>query len=76
MRSALLLEAIAEAEKIAVGEEEVEQEIARIAADHGVPLERAKKDFRRKEALAALNLRIREEKALAVLSGGATIKPA
>jgi trigger factor len=76
VRAALLLEAIAEAEKIEIGAEDIEQEIARIAEDHGVPLERAKKDFRGKEALAALNVRIREGKALAVLTSSATVKPA
>ena len=76
VRAALLLEAIAEAEKVEVGEAEVEKEIARIAEEHGVPLERARKDFRGREALLALNVRIREEKAVAVLSSSATIKPA
>jgi trigger factor len=76
VRAALLLEAIAEAEKIEVGEEDLQKEIARIAEDHGVPLERAKKDFRGKEALLALNVRIREGKALAVLTDNATVKPA
>ena len=76
VRGALLLEAIAEAEKIEVGEEDLEKEIARIAGDHGIPLERAKKDFRGKDALAALHVRILEEKALAVLSSSATIKSA
>ncbi|MGB8929795.1 MAG: trigger factor [Anaeromyxobacteraceae bacterium] len=74
VRGALLLEAIAEAEKIEVGEADLEQEIARIAEEHGVPLERAKKDFRGKEPLAALHVRILEEKALAVLSSNASIK--
>jgi len=76
VRGALLLEAIAAAEKIDVGEEDLEAEIARVAADHQIPIERARKDFRGKEPLAALSLRIREEKALAVLSSTATIKPA
>ena len=76
VRGALLLEAIAAAEKIEIGEADLEKEIARIAADHEIPIERARKDFRGKEALAALNLRIREEKALAVLSSSATVKPA
>jgi trigger factor len=76
VRGALLLEAIAEAEKIEVTEEDLEKEIARIAADHEVPLERAKKDFRKSDALIALHVRIREEKALAVLSTSATVKPA
>lgn len=76
VRAALLLEAICEAEKVEVTEEDLQKEIARIAESHGVPLERARKDFRGKEALAALNVRIREEKALSVLSSNATIKPA
>jgi trigger factor len=76
VRGALLLEAIAEAEKIEVGEGDLEKEIARIADEHGIPLERAKKDFRGKDALAALHVRILEEKALAVLSSSATIKSA
>jgi trigger factor len=76
VRAALLLEAIARAEKIEVAEEDLVKEIARIAEEHGVPLERAKKDFRGKEPLAALNVRIMEEKAYAVLSASAVIKPA
>lgn len=76
VRAALLLEAIAEAEKIEVGEEDLEQEIARIAGEHGVPLERARKDFRGKEARLALEVRVREAKALAVLTSSATIKTA
>jgi trigger factor len=74
VRAALLLEAIGEAEKVEVTEADVEREIARIAEEHGVPLERARKDFRGKEALLALEVRIREEKATAVLSSSATIK--
>lgn len=76
VRAALLLEAIAEAEKLEVGEADLEAEIGKIAADHGIPLERARKDFRGKDALAALNVRIMEEKAFAVLTSSATIKPA
>jgi trigger factor len=76
VRAALLLEAIAEAEKIEVAEADLDKEIARIAEDHGVPLERARKDFRNKEALVALNVRIREGKALAVLTENAKVKPA
>ncbi len=76
VRAALLLEAIAETEKVEVSEADVEKEIARIAEDHGVPLERARKDFRSKEALLALNVRIREGKALAVLTENAKVTPA
>lgn len=76
VRAALLLEAIAETEKTEVTEDDLQREIARIAEEHGVPLERARKDFRGKDALAALHVRIRERKAVSVLSSSATIKPA
>jgi trigger factor len=76
VRGALLLEAIAEAEKIEVGDADVEAELRRIAEENGVPLERVKKDLRGKEAVASLKLRIREEKALAVLTDHAKIVPA
>jgi len=76
VRGALLLEAIADAEKIEVTEEDVQAELARIADDLGLPLPKVQQQTRGKEARDALRNRIREEKALSVLSSSATITPA
>jgi len=76
VRGALLLEAIADAEKIDVTEEDVQAELARIADDLGLPLPKVQQQTRGKEARDALRNRIREEKALSVLSSSATITPA
>jgi trigger factor len=76
VRGALLLEAIADAEKIEVGDEDVQAEVARIADDLGLPLAKVQQQTRGKEAREALKNRIREEKALSLLSQAATIKAA
>jgi len=76
VRGALLLEAIADAEKIEVGDEDVQAEVARIADDLGLPLAKVQQQTRGKEARDALKNRIREEKALSLLSQAATIKAA
>jgi trigger factor len=75
VRGALLLDAIAEAEKVEATDDDVEKELARVAGELGVPLEKARRDFRGKDARVALSTRIREEKALAILTSSATIKP-
>ncbi len=74
VRGALLLEAIADAEKIGVTEEDLQAEAARIADELGMPLAKVQQQVRGKEARGALENRIREEKALAVLSSTANIK--
>jgi trigger factor len=74
VRGALLLEAIADAEKIDVSEEDLQAEVARIADDLGMPLVKVQQQTRSAEARDALKNRIREEKALSVLSSAATIQ--
>ncbi|HET6410497.1 MAG TPA: trigger factor [Anaeromyxobacter sp.] len=75
VRGALLLEAIADAEKIEVTDEDVQAEVARIAEDLGVALAKVQQQTRGKEAREALRNRLREEKALALLSSAAIIEP-
>jgi trigger factor len=74
VRGALLLEAIAETEKVVVTDEDVQAEIARIADEMGVPVQKLQQQTRSKEARAALENRVREDKALALLSSAATIQ--
>jgi trigger factor len=74
VRGRLLLDAIAEAEKIEVAEEDVLAEITRIAGELGIPLAKAQQQMRGKEARDALRNKIREDKALAVLSSSANIQ--
>jgi len=68
VKGALLLEAIAEAEKIEISEEDVKTEIARRAAEMGVPTAKLQV---RPEARAGLKQRIREDKAVALLAAHA-----
>jgi trigger factor len=74
VRGALLLEAIAETEKVAVTDEDVQAELGRIADEMGVPLAKLQQQTRSKETRAALENRVREDKALALLSAAATIQ--
>lgn len=76
VRGRLLLDAIADAEKIEVTEEDVQAEVARLAEEFGTPLAKVQQQMRGKEARAALKNKIREDKALALLSSTATIKNA
>jgi trigger factor len=71
VRGALLLEAIAEQEKIEVSEEEVQNELVRLAGELGAPLAKVQQQMRSNEPRQALRNRVREEKALAVLAGDA-----
>jgi trigger factor len=75
VRGALLLEAIADAEKVDVTEEDLRAETARIAEELGMPLAKVQQQTRSAEAREALRNRIREEKALSVLSSSANIQP-
>ena len=74
VRGALLLEAIADAEKIEVTDEDLQAEVARIAGELGMPLAKVQQQTRGKETREALRNRIREDKALALLSSAATIQ--
>jgi trigger factor len=74
VKGALLLESIADAEKIEAEDEEVQKEIVRMAGEMGAPLAKVQQQFRGSEARAALGNRIREEQALAFLSSHASFK--
>jgi trigger factor len=72
VRGGLLLEAIADLEKVAVTEEDLQAEVAKAAEEMGVPLQKVQQQLRGKEARAALSSRVREEKALSLLAQSAT----
>ncbi len=73
VKGALLLEAIADAEKIDVTDEEVETEIAKTATELHLPLAKVQHQMRSGEARLALRNRIREDKALAFLTSEAKL---
>jgi len=74
VRGAVLLDAIASAEQIEVTDDDLQAEATKLAAEMGMPLQAIQKQMRGKEARAALHNRVREEKALALLSAAATIQ--
>ncbi len=74
VKGALLLEAIADAEKIEATDADVQAEVARMAGEMGVPLAKVQQQIRGSEARSALKNRIREDKALALLSSNAVTK--
>jgi trigger factor len=73
VKGALLLEAIADAEQIGVGDEDVRAEVARTATELGAPLAKVQQQTRGEEAQAALRRKIREDKALAFLTSQAKL---
>jgi trigger factor len=75
VRGALLLEAIADAEKLDATAEDLQAEIATIAEEVGAPLARVQQQMRGADARAVLRKRVREEKVIALLSSSATIQP-
>jgi trigger factor len=74
VRGRLLLEAIADAEKIDATDEDLAAEAAKIAEQMETPLAKVQQQLRGKEAREALKNKIREDKALALMSSAATIK--
>ncbi len=76
VRGRLLLEAIADAEKVDVTDEDLQAEASRLAEELGTPLAKVQQQMRGKEAREALSNKIREDKALALMSSAATIKTA
>jgi trigger factor len=74
VRGRLLLEAIAEAEKIEVSEEEVQAELARIAGELGTSLAKLQQQMRGNDGREALRNKLREDKALALMTSAATIQ--
>lgn len=74
VRGALLLEAIADAEKIEVTDDDYQAEAAKIAEEVGAPLAKVQAQMRGKDAREALKNRIREDKAFALLRENASIQ--
>jgi trigger factor len=74
VRGRLLLEAIAHAEKIEVTEEDVDAEITRISEELGVPLPKVRQQMRGEDAREALRNKLREDKALALMTESAHIQ--
>jgi trigger factor len=63
----LLLEAIAEKERIEVTEEDLEKHYLKLAGELKQPVDKLKQAFRRQESIDSLKGRLRQEKALAFL---------
>jgi len=76
VRGRLLLESIADAEKIEVTDDDLQAEVTRIAGELGIPLAQAQQQMRSAQARDALKSKIREDKAMSVLSSAATIQEA
>jgi trigger factor len=74
VRGRLLLEAIADAEKLDVTDEDLQAETARISEELGIPLAKVQQQIRGKDANEALKNKIREDKALALMTSAATIQ--
>lgn len=74
VKGALLLEAIADREKIEVTDDDVQAEIARTATELNLPLARVQQELRGGEGRRALQSRVREDKALAFLTSSANFK--
>ncbi len=74
VKGALLLESIADAEKIEVGEEDLQAELARMSGEMGIPLAKLQQQMRGGSARGALMNRLREDRALAFLTSEATLK--
>jgi trigger factor len=74
VKGALILEAIADAEKIDPSDDEVQAEIARAAADAKVPLAQLQRQMGNEEGKASIRARLREDRALALLTSEARLK--
>jgi trigger factor len=73
VRGSLLLDAVASAEKIEVGPDDLQAELARLADENGVPLVKIQQQMRSAEARSALQSRVREDKALSLLAESASV---
>jgi len=71
VRGALLLQAVAEKEQLAVTPEEVDARIAQYATESGAPLHQVRKAFKEPEQRRALEQRLREEKTVEFLKAAA-----
>jgi len=75
VKGSLILEYIAERENIAVTQEEVEEEIEKIASDTNRPKERVREVLSRDSGLDRLRSQIRNKKTLDLLQSKARIIP-
>jgi trigger factor len=73
VRGRLLLDAIADTEKIEVTDEDLQAEIARLADEMGLSLVKVQQQMKGGDAREALRNKIREDKALALMTSAATI---
>jgi trigger factor len=73
VRGALLLEAIADQEKIDVTDDDVQAEIAKTASELNLPLAKLQQQMRSGDSRGALKNKIREDKALAFLTSEAKL---
>jgi trigger factor len=76
VKGALLLEAIADAEKLEVGDEDLQKEIARTAEELNVPVAKLQRQMSSPDARTAMRARLREDRALALMTSAATLKEA
>lgn len=67
VRGQLLLEAVANEQKLEVSEQDVETKLESLAAENGTALSQVRKAFRGEDEKAGLKNRIREEKTIAFL---------
>lgn len=74
VKGALLLEAIADAEKIDPTDDDVQAEIARTAAEVKVPLAQLQRQMGTDEGKASIRARLREDRALALMTSEARLK--
>jgi len=72
VRGALLLEAIADHEKVEVTDEDLQRELVKLAEELGAPLAALQQQMRGTDARQALKNRVREEKVLAIMAGTAS----
>jgi trigger factor len=73
VKGALLLEAIAEAEKIEVTPEDLQAEVAKLAEELQIPLAKVQQQMRGEEQKAALKNRAREDKTIVFLTTNAKL---
>jgi trigger factor len=73
VKGALLLEAIAEAEKIEVTPEDLQAEIAKLADELHMPLAKVQQQMRGEEQKSALKNRVREDKTIVFLTTNARL---
>jgi len=74
IKAEILLDAVAEKEKLTVDDADLEAHYARVAQDSGEPLSKVKAQLGRSDQRETLSYRVLQDKALAFLRSKATIK--